>query len=104
MAVFCAWERSHAYHARRTEHHLPLTVTPSDRGLANPVTPASGSRSAAGPVAAPVGSGFVRIALPREVRAYERRVALVPSVLARLTGASALEAKGASAGWSRISR
>jgi NAD(P) transhydrogenase subunit alpha len=31
----------------------------------------------------------VRIALPREVRAYERRVALVPSVLARLTGAGA---------------
>jgi NAD(P) transhydrogenase subunit alpha len=31
----------------------------------------------------------VRIALPREVRTYERRVALVPSVLARLTGAGA---------------
>jgi len=36
-----------------------------------------------------VGSGTVRIALPREVRPHERRVALVPGALARLTGAGA---------------
>jgi NAD(P) transhydrogenase subunit alpha len=46
----------------------------------------------------------VRIALPREIRAHERRVALVPGVLGRLTGAGAAVSvepgAGAAAGYS----